>query len=153
MPGTPGVHGPESTLPNGGKVSRRTRPSFTCEGGPSAAAGLEVAGIPGRWRPRGGGITRPKIFVGSSTEAVELARKVAGVVEEAGMIPAVWDTGTFPVGSTLLERIDGLAYEFDGAVLLFTPDTRSVRGGLTIAEPISNVMFEYGYLSARLTRQ
>jgi len=91
--------------------------------------------------------------VGSSTEAVELARKVAGVVEEAGMIPAVWDTGTFPVGSTLLERIDGLAYEFDGAVLLFTPDTRSVRGGLTIAEPISNVMFEYGYLSARLTRQ
>jgi hypothetical protein len=69
------------------------------------------------------------------------------------MTPSVWDTGAFPVGSTLLERIDSLADEFDGAVLLFTPDVHSVRGGQTTDEPVSNVMFEYGYLSARLTRQ
>src|SRR4029077_20135036 len=65
----------------------------------------------------------------------------------------VWDTGAFPVGSTLLERIDSLANEFEGAVLLFTPDVHSVRSGQTADEPVSNVMFEYGYLSARLTRQ
>jgi predicted nucleotide-binding protein len=69
------------------------------------------------------------------------------------MTPVVWDIGAFPVGSTLLERIDSFADEFAGAVLLFTPDVDSVRSGQTADKPVSNVMFEYGYLSARLTRQ
>jgi hypothetical protein len=98
-------------------------------------------------------ITKPRIFVGSSTEAIELARKVGTAIELAGMTPAVWDTGAFPAGSTLLERIDSFADEFEGAVLLFTPDVHSARSGQTADEPVSNVMFEYGYLSARLTRQ
>jgi predicted nucleotide-binding protein len=45
------------------------------------------------------------------------------------MTPVVWNTGAFPVGSTLLERIESLADEFEGAVLLFTPDVRSERSG------------------------
>ena len=69
------------------------------------------------------------------------------------MTSVVWDTGAFPAGSTLLERIEGFADDFEGAVLLFTPDVISVRSGQTAGEPVSNVMFEYGYLSARLTRQ
>jgi hypothetical protein len=74
-------------------------------------------------------------------------------IETAGMTPVVWDTGAFPVGSTLLERIESLAEDFEGAVLLFTPDVHSVRNGHTAEEPVSNVMFEYGFLSARLTRR
>jgi hypothetical protein len=69
------------------------------------------------------------------------------------MTPVVWSAGAFPVGSTLLERIESLADEFEGAVLLFTPDVHSVRSGQSANEPVSNVMFEYGYLSARLTRR
>jgi len=69
------------------------------------------------------------------------------------MTAVVWDTGAFPAGSTLLERIESFADDFEGAVLLFTPDVESVRSGQTAAEPVSNVMFEYGFLSARLTRQ
>ena len=69
------------------------------------------------------------------------------------MTPVVWNTGAFPVGSTLLERIESLADEFEGAVLLFTPDVRSERSGHSANETVSNVMFEYGYLSARLTRR
>jgi hypothetical protein len=53
----------------------------------------------------------------------------------------------------LLERVETLADEFDGAILLLTPDVCSVRGEQTLAQPVSNIMFEYGYLSARLTRQ
>jgi hypothetical protein len=104
-------------------------------------------------RRAGGDLTKPRIFVGSSTEAIELAHKVAVTIEVAGMTPVVWDTGAFPVGSTLLERIDSLADDFQGAILLFTPDVHSVRNGQTADQPVSNVMFEYGYLSARLTRQ
>jgi hypothetical protein len=69
------------------------------------------------------------------------------------MTAVVWDTSAFPVGSTLLERIESLAEEVEGAVLLFTPDVHAVRAGKTTEEAVSNVMFEYGYLSARLTRQ
>lgn len=97
--------------------------------------------------------TKPRIFVGSSTEAIELARNVGAAIDAAGMTPIVWDTGAFPVGNTLLERIESFADDFEGAVLLFTPDVRSVRSGQTAGEPVSNIMFEYGYLSARLTRQ
>jgi hypothetical protein len=98
-------------------------------------------------------LTKPQIFVGSSTEAIELARSVGAAIDAAGMTPVVWNTGAFPVGSTLLERIESLADEFEGAVLLFTPDVHSVRSGQSANEPVSNVMFEYGYLSARLTRR
>jgi len=101
----------------------------------------------------GGNLTKPRIFVGSSTEAIDLARKVGAAVDAAGMTSVVWDTGAFPAGSTLLERIESFADDFEGAVLLFTPDIISVRSGQTAGEPVSNVMFEYGYLSARLTRQ
>ena len=69
------------------------------------------------------------------------------------MTSVVWDTGAFPAGSTLLERIESFADDFEGAVLLFTPDVISVRSGQTAGESVSNVMFEYGYLRARLTRQ
>jgi hypothetical protein len=106
-----------------------------------------------RGRLAGGDRTKPRIFVGSSTEAIELARNVGAAIEAAGMTAVVWDTGAFPAGSTLLERIESFGDDFEGAVLLFTPDVVSVRSGQTAGEPVSNVMFEYGYLSARLTRQ
>jgi hypothetical protein len=73
-------------------------------------------------------------------------------MEALGVTPVLWDADAFPVGSTLVERIESLADEFDGAILLLTTDVHSVRGGRTFEEPVSNVMFEYGYLSARLTR-
>jgi Predicted nucleotide-binding protein containing TIR-like domain len=98
-------------------------------------------------------LTNTRIFVGSSIEALELARKVAAALAEIGSSPVVWDTDAFPAGSTLLERIETLADEFDGAVLLLTPDVCSARSGRTLAQPVSNIMFEYGFLSARLTRQ
>jgi hypothetical protein len=57
---------------------------------------------------------KPRIFVGSSTKVIELAREVGKAIEGAGMTAAVWDTGAFPVGTTLLERIDSLGDEFQG---------------------------------------
>jgi hypothetical protein len=62
--------------------------------------------------------TKPRIFIGSSTEAIELPRKVGTAIEVAGMTPVVWDTGAFPVGSTLLERIDSFAASSRGTSAL-----------------------------------
>ena len=92
-----------------------------------------------------------RIFVGSSTEALGTARLVAEVIERAGMRPVVWDT-VFPAGDILLERIEELPRTVDGAVLLVTPDVACERRGERFRAPVANVVFEYGYLAARLTR-
>ncbi len=93
-----------------------------------------------------------RIFLGSSSEGAELAAKVAPVITAAGLTPVRWDVGAFPAGRTLLEQIEDLPYEFDGAVLLATPDLACTRAGLSFTAPAPNVVFEYGYLSSRLTR-
>ncbi len=97
--------------------------------------------------------TERTIFVGSSGEATKLAAKIASAIAGAGMSPVVWNTGAFPVGQTLLERIENLPYEFDGAVLLATPDIHCTRQDESFLAPASNVIFEYGYLSSRLTHR
>jgi hypothetical protein len=93
-----------------------------------------------------------KVFVGSSSEATALARRVSEVIEDAGMTPTVWNLNSFPPGRTLVEQIDNLPCEFDAAVLLATPDLSCQRGSRSFRSPAPNIVFEYGYLSARLTR-
>ena len=88
------------------------------------------------------------IFIGSSSEATELAAKVASAIAAAGMSPVAWNMGAFPAGQTLIERIESLPHEFDGAVLLATPDISCARQGASFVAPASNVIFEYGYLSS-----
>jgi hypothetical protein len=93
-----------------------------------------------------------KIFVGSSEEAVKVAEFVGKVIKEAGMEPVVWDT-IFPTGNILLENIEQLPNSVDGAVLVATPDVVCRRSGERFSAPVANVIFEYGYLAARLTRK
>ena len=94
-----------------------------------------------------------KIFIGSSSEALEVAKLVASAIKEADMEPVIWDSGAFVLGMTLLETIESLPFDCHGAVLLATPDRSSSRGELTVWAPVPNVIFEYGYLAARLTRR
>lgn len=75
--------------------------------------------------------------------AAEIARTFK---EHAGAL-------AFPAGQTLIERIESFPHEFDGAVLLATPDLSCARQGKSFVAPASNVIFEYGYLSSRLTRR
>jgi predicted nucleotide-binding protein with TIR-like domain len=92
-----------------------------------------------------------KIFVGSSSEAVKVAELLAKVIKQAGMEPVVWNT-IFPAGDILLENIEQLPSSVDGAVLVATPDVVCERRGEPFSAPVANVIFEYGYLAARLTR-
>jgi hypothetical protein len=84
-----------------------------------------------------------QIFIGSSKLAKTEVEFVANVVTGTGMKPVRWYEGDSPfaVGKTLLETIERLPIDFHGAVLLVTPD------------PAPNVLVEFGYLAARLTRK
>lgn len=94
-----------------------------------------------------------RIFIGSSSEALKVAELVARVIKEADMEPVIWNSDAFVLGMTLLETIESLPFDCHGAVLLATPDRSSSRGEETVWAPVPNVVFEYGYLAARLTRK
>ena len=96
---------------------------------------------------------RNKIFIGSSTEALKVAEMVGEMIRSHKDTEAVlWNT-RFPAGQMLLEEIERLPQEITGAVLLATPDIEYTRDGEPFTAPIANVVFEYGYLAARLTRK
>lgn len=94
-----------------------------------------------------------RIFIGSSREAQRLAGKVAQLIESREGMHAVLWSDLFPAGIILLEQIERLPEDVTGAVLLATPDVDCTREGDAFAAPIPNILFEYGYLSARLGRR
>lgn len=94
-----------------------------------------------------------RIFVGSSREALNVAGLVADVIRQANMEPIVWNNDAFALGMTLLETIESLPFDYHGAVLLWTPDVSCARAEENFSAPVANVVFEYGYLAARLTRK
>jgi hypothetical protein len=96
--------------------------------------------------------TAPRVFVGGSSEAQELATCIGTVLEEARATPVVWNTDAFRPGRTLLDEIERFPSEVQAAVLLATPDVWCSRGNGEFWAPVPNVLFEYGYLAGRLTR-
>jgi hypothetical protein len=93
-----------------------------------------------------------EIFIGSSKEGLEQATQVAAVLSEAGNVkPLLW-TEYFKPGEITFLGIENIASRVAGAVFLATPDDDSVIRERRIKTPRGNVLFEYGYLSAALTR-
>jgi len=96
--------------------------------------------------------TTRKIFIGSSHEASKLAKAVKDVIKGVEHTEVrTWDEVSKP-GLTLLEWIETLPFDYQGAVLLWTPDVSSRRAEQFVETGVPNVMFEYGSLAARLTR-
>jgi Predicted nucleotide-binding protein containing TIR-like domain len=93
-----------------------------------------------------------EIFIGSSKEGLEQATQVAAVLSEAQNVkPLLW-TEYFKPGEITFLGIENIASRVAGAVFLATPDDDSVIRERRIKTPRGNVLFEYGYLSATLTR-
>jgi hypothetical protein len=93
-----------------------------------------------------------EIFVGSSKEGLEQATQVVEILSEVdGVGPLLW-TDCFKLGDITFLTIENLARHLAGAVFLATPDDDSVIREQRVRTPRANVLFEFGYLSAMLTR-
>lgn len=93
-----------------------------------------------------------EIFIGSSKEGLEHARQVVDTLSEVeGVKPLLW-TECFKVGDITFLGIENIARRVAGAVFLATPDDDSVIREQRVKTPRANVLFEYGYLTAMLTR-
>jgi Predicted nucleotide-binding protein containing TIR-like domain len=93
------------------------------------------------------------IFVGSSTEALPQARAIARVLASVQNVrPILW-IDAFASGDITFVGIEDLAKKLAGAVFLATTDDSSIIRNEPVKTPRANVIFEYAYLCARLTRR
>jgi hypothetical protein len=94
-----------------------------------------------------------EVFIGSSKEGLEQAMQVAAVLSEATDVkPLLW-TECFKLGDITFMGIENIARRVAGAIFLATPDDDSVIREQRVRTPRANVLFEYGYLTAMLTRR
>src|SRR5262245_45359107 len=93
-----------------------------------------------------------EIFIGSSKEALHQVDQVVAVLSEVdGVKPLPW-TECFKLGDITFLGIENIASRVAGAVFLATPDDDSIIREQQVRTPRANVLFEYGYLTATLTR-
>jgi hypothetical protein len=92
-----------------------------------------------------------RVFVGSSAEALPVARQVQSALTHLGHDTLLW-TDTFSGGASRLDLIDQAVHSADAAVLVFTPDD-SLRGREGRRQLGQSLAFELGLLVGRLGRE
>ncbi len=91
---------------------------------------------------------KPRVFIGSSSEASTFAQHFYTVLSERDFEPVSWHYG-FEAGKSYLSGLVE-ADPFDFAVLLITADDKSVSRGETRPAPRDNIWFEAGFFIGRL---
>lgn len=87
---------------------------------------------------------KPRIFIGSSGEAKDIAHSLRQALSVSAA-PIAWFDNAFTVSKTTIERLDEIAQsEIDGAVLVLTADDLRERDGNATLTPRDNVIFELG---------
>ena len=96
-------------------------------------------------------MSRPSLFVGSSSEGLEIARAAEFQLRDVAEI-TLWNEGFFGLGQSTLEALVNALERFDFAILVVTPDDLVVSRGEESARARDNVMLELGLFMGRLGR-
>ena len=97
-------------------------------------------------------MTKPSLFIGSSSEGLEFARAVRSLLAPDAEV-TVWKEGFFGLGSTYIETLMNSLPRFDFAVLVFTPDDLVNSREVEAFGARDNVIFELGLFMGRLGRE
>jgi predicted nucleotide-binding protein len=92
---------------------------------------------------------RPKVFVGSSREDLEVAEIVQAELDKVGTV-RIWDQREFDPGVFPLERLKEMVNEYDFAIFVIgASDIADVRGKKVLLAR-DNVIFEAGLFFGQL---
>mgnify|MGYP002777827609 CR=1 FL=1 len=95
---------------------------------------------------------RPRVFLGSSTEAAQVIAAVRAALAGDDLELVPWNDGAFTPAHYNLESLEEAAARCDFAVLVAQGDDSLVRRGVTGAVPRDNVVFELGLFLGALGR-
>lgn len=94
-----------------------------------------------------------RVFVISSAEGVDVARKIQGSLEYDNDIDvSVWTDGVFRAGRYLIEALEGELDDCDFAIAVAHSDDKTLFRGESWPTPRDNVVFELGLFMGRLGR-
>jgi hypothetical protein len=96
-------------------------------------------------------MTKPSVFIGSSSEGLEFARAARALLAQDAEI-TLWNEGFFHPGSTFIETLVNALPRFDFAILVLTPDDLVSSRQVATFGPRDNVIFELGLFMGRLGR-
>ncbi len=95
----------------------------------------------------------PRIFIGSSSESLDVARTLSSLLSKAGFLPMLWNRGVFEAGETYIESLERATRESAFALLVVTPDDMIESRGQTQQAVRDNVLFELGFFMGALGRR
>jgi hypothetical protein len=96
-------------------------------------------------------MTKPAVFVGSSTEGLEFARAIRALLAADAEV-TLWNEDFFRLGKTFIETLVDALPRFDFAVLVLTPDDLVTSREAESFGPRDNVIFELGLFMGQLGR-
>src|SRR5690349_19066402 len=94
---------------------------------------------------------KPKIFVGSSSEGLGVARAIQMELANDASL-TLWNQGCFSLGQSTLESLVAALEEFEFAILVVTADDMLVSRHKSTPCARDNVLFEIGLFMGRLGR-
>ena len=99
------------------------------------------------------GDTKIRIFIGSSTEGLKIARKIkSGLSHDAHV--DTWADGIFDEpGKAYIEVLEEILNNYEYGIFVFNPDDKIFSRGKQLSIPRDNVIFEYGMFLGKHTRR
>jgi len=95
-----------------------------------------------------------RIFIGSSSEGVPVAREIAELLRQhPGLEPSLWTEGTFALSKTYIESLETELTQAHFAILVLTPDDVVVSKDEETLVPRDNLVFELGLFMGQLGRE
>ncbi|MGB8190815.1 MAG: STING domain-containing protein [Chitinophagaceae bacterium] len=95
-----------------------------------------------------------KLFIGSSSEELELAEKAKALLQDDYDVTIwnedVWDDSVFKINQNFLADLLKASLQFDYGILLGTNDDKVIFRGQEVMQPRDNVIFELGLFTGRL---
>ncbi len=94
-----------------------------------------------------------RIFIGSSTEALGVARKIKSGLKYDAHVDT-WADGLFDEpGKAYIEILESILDSYEYGIFVFNPDDKIFSRGKQLSIPRDNVIFEYGMFLGRHTRK
>jgi Predicted nucleotide-binding protein containing TIR-like domain len=95
-------------------------------------------------------MSKPKVFIGSSTKGLNIARLIQEILNEEEVVIHTWKDDVFKHGEATLQSLIRALDRYDFAIFVFTPDDLILKLESGTFSPRDNVLFETGLFMGKL---
>jgi predicted nucleotide-binding protein len=104
-----------------------------------------------RGRPSDQPPSRPRLFIGSSSEGLSVAEAIQEKLDDVAEC-TVWNQAVFAPSLTAIEGLVAATREYDFAAIVMTADDTLTKRGVAARAPRDNLVFELGLFTGALGR-